>query len=76
MEKTCVSSSMYRIARKFIKNMESFSLTQARTDDLEKAEALEKAADIHEAKLALKEIKEKGSIPLKEMENILNKFSK
>lgn len=56
--------------------MESFSLTQARTDDLEKAEALEKAADIHEAKLALKEIKEKGSIPLKEMENILNKFSK
>jgi prevent-host-death family protein len=36
-------------------------------EDLERLEALEDAKDIHEAKLALKEIQEKGSISFKEM---------
>ena len=40
-------------------------------EDLETLEALENANDIHEAKLALKEIKEKGTISLKEMKKRL-----
>ncbi len=36
-------------------------------EDLELLEALEDAEDIYEAKLALKEIQEKGSISFKEM---------
>ena len=40
-------------------------------EDLETLEALENAEDIHEAKLALKEIKKKGTISLKEMKRRL-----
>lgn len=40
-------------------------------EDLEKLEAMEDAADIYEAKLALKEIEEKGTISLKEMKKRL-----
>lgn len=40
-------------------------------EDLELLEALEDAEDIHEAKLALKEIQEKGSISFKEMKRRL-----
>lgn len=40
-------------------------------EDLEILEALENAADIHEAELALKETKEKGTISLKEMKKRL-----
>lgn len=36
-------------------------------EDLELLEALEDADDIHEAKLAIKEAKEKGTIPFEEM---------
>lgn len=37
-------------------------------EDLELLEALENAEDIHEAKLALKEIRRKGSISFEEMQ--------
>ena len=40
-------------------------------EDLETLEALENADDIREAKLALEEIKEKGTISLKEMKKRL-----
>ena len=40
-------------------------------EDLEILQALENMEDIHEAKLALKEIKEKGTISLKDMKNRL-----
>lgn len=36
-------------------------------EDLERLEALENAEDIREAKLALKEVEEKGSISFDEM---------
>lgn len=40
-------------------------------EDLEALEAIENAEDIREAKLALKEIKEKGTISMKEMKKRL-----
>jgi prevent-host-death family protein len=40
-------------------------------EDLEKLQALEDAEDIREAKLALKEIEEKGTISLREMKKRL-----
>lgn len=40
-------------------------------EDLELLEALEEAEDIHEARLALKEIKEKGSVSFEEMKKRL-----
>jgi prevent-host-death family protein len=40
-------------------------------EDLEALEAIENAEDIRQAKLALKEIKRKGTIPLKEMKKRL-----
>ena len=36
-------------------------------EDLELLKAMEDADDIHEAKLAIKEAKEKGTIPFEEM---------
>lgn len=40
-------------------------------EDLEKLQAMEDAEDIREAKLALKEIEEKGTVSLKEMKKRL-----
>lgn len=41
-------------------------------EDIETLEALENAEDLREAKLALKEIKKKGSIPFAEMKKRLS----
>jgi prevent-host-death family protein len=41
-------------------------------EDLERLQAMEDADDIHEARLALKEVDEKGSIPFEEMKKRLS----
>jgi len=73
--KHLVNSVAYGKKRIYLTSHDKRMVAIVPIEDVEVLEAMEDAEDIREAKLALKEIEEKGSIPFAEMKKRLRKRS-
>jgi prevent-host-death family protein len=69
--KDIVNRVAYRKERIFLTSHDKKIVALVPIEDIAALEALEDADDIQEAELALKEIKEKGAIPLAELKKRL-----